>query len=247
MTLPAPPAPPLPSPVQSPWHRPSDWTAAVNAHLLTCSSRRRPMPCPPPTPTTTINKHPRALAASAVPPLSGPCGCAKATGRCRGPTAGVWVRVLHGPDDTWCHRATPKGWRCCLGTALASPASSFTSPRPGLSHLLLPFPSPPEFYLRGWGVGGPGTQKSKSLCTKNSQINPPPPLSCPTPGKTVPPHPLGDGCQVTVPLPPFGEPHYHHTRTFPGTEIALQNDRIQWQDWLAFTLIRDAAMCITVL
>ena len=73
------------------------------------------------------------------------------------------------------------------------------------------------------------------------------PLSCPTPGKTVPRHPLGDGCQVTAPQHPLGEPHYHHTRTFSGTEIALQNGRIQWQDCLAFTLIRDAAICITVL
>ena len=38
-------------------------------------------------------------------------------------------------------------------------------------------------------------------------LTPPPPLSCPTPGKTVPRHPLGDGCQVTVSwgtaLPPY--------------------------------------------
>ena len=41
---------------------------------------------------------------------------------------------------------------------------------------------------------------------------PPPPLSCPTPGKTVPRHPLGDGCQVTVPHPPWGTvlPSYTH-------------------------------------
>ena len=73
----------------------------------------------------------------------------------------------------------------------------------------------------------------------------PPPLSCPTPGKTVP-RPLGDGRQVTPP-PPRREPHYHHTCTFPGTEIALQNERIQPQDYLASTLTRDAAKCITVL
>ena len=41
-----------------------------------------------------------------------------------------------------------------------------------------------------------------------------PPLSYPTPGKTVPRPPLGDGCQVTVPHPPLGEPYYHCTRTF---------------------------------
>ena len=65
---------------------------------------------------------------------------------------------------------------------------------------------------------------------------PPPPtsLSCPTPGNTVPHHPLGDGCQVT-PTPP----HCHRTRTFSGTEIALKNERTQWQDCLAFALISD--------
>jgi hypothetical protein len=42
-------------------------------------------------------------------------------------------------------------------------------------------------------------------------------------------------------------PHYHHTHTFSDTEIALQNERIQWQDCIAFMLIRDAAICITVL
>ena len=45
-------------------------------------------------------------------------------------------------------------------------------------------------------------------------IHPPPVL----------PHPREDG-----PPPPPGEPHHHHTRTFSGTEIALQNERIQWQ------------------
>ena len=34
---------------------------------------------------------------------------------------------------------------------------------------------------------------------------PPPPLSFPTPGKTVPHHPMGDGHQVTVPHPPLGD------------------------------------------
>ena len=35
----------------------------------------------------------------------------------------------------------------------------------------------------------------------NLLISTPPPLSFPTPGKTVPHHPLGDGHQVTVPHP----------------------------------------------
>ena len=34
---------------------------------------------------------------------------------------------------------------------------------------------------------------------------PPRPLSFPTPGKTAPHHPLGDGHQVTVPHPPLGD------------------------------------------
>ena len=34
---------------------------------------------------------------------------------------------------------------------------------------------------------------------------PPAPLSFPTPGKTVPHHPLGDGPQVTVPHHPLGD------------------------------------------
>ena len=48
---------------------------------------------------------------------------------------------------------------------------------------------------------------------------PPPPLSFPTPGKTVPHHPLGDGHQVTPPpCPPRGTALL---RTFAGTEILL--------------------------
>ena len=31
-----------------------------------------------------------------------------------------------------------------------------------------------------------------------------------------------------APLPPPGEPHYHRTRTFSGTESALQNERTQY-------------------
>ena len=64
-------------------------------------------------------------------------------------------------------------------------------------------------------------------------------------GVSVPlvlPYPREDG-----PLPPAGDPHYHRTHTFSGTESALQNERRQQQDCLAFTLIRDAAVCITVL
>ena len=56
--------------------------------------------------------------------------------------------------------------------------------------------------------------------TPSTEKRTPPPLSFPTPGKTVPHHPLGDGHQVTVPHPPPGGPHYHRTRTFAGTEIA---------------------------
>ena len=45
----------------------------------------------------------------------------------------------------------------------------------------------------------PSTQ---GLC---QAIYPPRPLLFPTPGKTVPHHPLGDGHQVTVPHPPLGD------------------------------------------
>ena len=48
---------------------------------------------------------------------------------------------------------------------------------------------------------------------------PPPPLSFPTPGKTVPHHPLGDAPNDGPPAPPWG-PHHHRTCTFAGTEIA---------------------------
>ena len=48
----------------------------------------------------------------------------------------------------------------------------------------------------------------------------PPPLSFPTPGKTVPHHPLGDGHQVTVPHPPLGD----HT---PTLHAHLQAQKLQ--------------------
>ena len=48
----------------------------------------------------------------------------------------------------------------------------------------------------------------------------PPPLSFPTPGKTVPHHPLGDGHQVTVPHPPLGD----HT---PTVHAHLQAQKLQ--------------------
>ena len=51
---------------------------------------------------------------------------------------------------------------------------------------------------------------------------PPPPLSFPTPGKTVPHHPLGDGHQVTVPHPPLGE---HTPRAGRGGEGARGSER----------------------
>ena len=70
---------------------------------------------------------------------------------------------------------------------------------------------------------------------------PPPPPVLPHPRENGPPPPPGGR------PPPPRELHCHHTHTFSGTETALQNERIQWQDCDAFTLIRDAAMCITVL
>ena len=52
------------------------------------------------------------------------------------------------------------------------------------------------------------------VCPPCATLRTPPPLSFPTPGKTTPHYPLGDGCQVTVPHPPPGGPHHHRTRTF---------------------------------
>ena len=46
-----------------------------------------------------------------------------------------------------------------------------------------------------------------------------------------------------TPPPSPGEPPYHCTRTFSGTEIALQKEGIQWQHCFAFTLIRDMHHC----
>ena len=56
------------------------------------------------------------------------------------------------------------------------------------------------------GSRDPSTRKeSTRLKTPFLQVTPPPPLSFPTPGKTVPHHLLGDGYQVTVPHPPLGD------------------------------------------
>ena len=44
-----------------------------------------------------------------------------------------------------------------------------------------------------------------------------------------PPSPAGGWLPSDGPPNPPGEPHYQHTRTVSGTEIALQNERIQWQ------------------
>ena len=49
---------------------------------------------------------------------------------------------------------------------------------------------------------------------------PHPTVSFPTPGKTVPHHPLGDGHQVTVPHPPLGD----HT---PTVHAHLQAQKLQ--------------------
>ena len=66
----------------------------------------------------------------------------------------------------------------------------------------------------------------------------------PHPREDGPPPPPGGRLPNDGPPPTPGEPYYHRPRTFSGTEFALQNDRIQH---LAFTLIRDKAICITVL
>ena len=51
----------------------------------------------------------------------------------------------------------------------------------------------------------PLPQVAKKACQPPLHHYPPSPMSFPTPGKTVPHHPLGDGCQVTPPPPPMGD------------------------------------------
>ena len=55
-----------------------------------------------------------------------------------------------------------------------------------------------------------------------SVVPPPPLLSFPTPGKTVPHHPLGDGHQVTVPPHPLGD---HTPKAGRGGEGASGSER----------------------
>ena len=65
---------------------------------------------------------------------------------------------------------------------------------------------------------------------KPPPVVPSPPLSCPTPGKTVPCHPLGDSCQVTIPPPP---PLRNRTTTvhahFQAQKLHCKTKRIQHQ------------------
>ena len=84
--------------------------------------------------------------------------------------------------------ASTQGWR---------PGWRWGSPLSGRAHTRShPPPSPsPEFSLRGDGGGrGPGTRKSKSLCTKNSQIH----IS----HYEICPPPPGDGEFLSTTLPP---------------------------------------------
>ena len=94
------------------------------------------------------------------------------------------------------------------------------------------YPAPPLANSRvsarrspGWG-GGDGRQVTVSRGGGGLQgyfkanCGTPPPLSFPTPGKTVPHHPLGDGHQVTVPHPPLGD----HT---PTVHAHLQAQKLQ--------------------
>ena len=92
-----------------------------------------------------------------------------------------------------------------------------------------------------WGIMK--RAKTEGLCT-------PPPLSFPTPGKTVPHHPLGDGCQVTPPPPPLGDRTttvHAHLQAQKLQHGEAPNRRMVVQDGLAIMVIRDAAICITVL
>ena len=54
-------------------------------------------------------------------------------------------------------------------------------------------------------VFSPGTNSGGFGLLNNRGKSTPTPLSFPTPWKTVPHHPLGDGHQVTVPHPPLGD------------------------------------------
>ena len=76
-------------------------------------------------------------------------------------------------------------------------------------------PSPPNPHITGraaavkkqqqWLSCPQNHHQSAPDCTHQPQSTPPRPLSFPTPGKTVPHHPLGDGHQVTVPHHPLGD------------------------------------------
>ena len=74
-------------------------------------------------------------------------------------------------------------------------------------------------------IADPSVTLSSALGLVNACTGSPPPHVLPHPGKTVPHHPMGDGCQASSPHP--REPYYHRTRTLSGTEIAPQNERIQ--------------------
>ena len=59
---------------------------------------------------------------------------------------------------------------------------------------------------------------------------PHPPVSFPTPGKTVPHHPLGDGHQVTVPHPPLGDrtPTVHEREHVAVRGAEQTHGRARW-------------------
>ena len=59
------------------------------------------------------------------------------------------------------------------------------------------------------------------------RIYPPPPMSFPTLGKTVPDHPLGAGCQVTPPPPPGNDKGWGTTRGGGGTSGTTFRDGVR--------------------
>ena len=80
--------------------------------------------------------------------------------------------------------------------------------------------TPPQLSVKTWGAvwgGSAGGCRGGSSATGGFSrwgglrathyyhMHTPPPLLFPTLGKTVPHHPLGDGCQVTPPPPPLGD------------------------------------------
>ena len=89
-----------------------------------------------------------------------------------------------------------KGGPACLASSQKNESSH---PHPRLRCVF--FFYTPVCWISGTAMTGCNPRTSHTPPPKKV----PPPLSFPTPGKTVPHHPLGDGCQVILPHPPLGD------------------------------------------